>query len=157
MLDKQLQRTATRRRGDGVSACAMRVALTFVLLSLSLGCSDGPKYSAAPAVDATARQASAPNSNGSNSRLDSTQVPEDLRDLVPLAEKWGIGDDVDRGEFQSKASRSDKEALKAALAGRNKRITQWLDSFSESKPMPDEAAAFMYMQLGLDEMGLWVD
>ena len=94
----------------------------------------------------------APSSEGLGPRFDSTQVPADLRDLVPLAER-GIGDDVDRSDFQARASLAEKDALVAALTGRNERITQWLDSFSDSKPTSDEAAAFMYMQLGLEERG----
>ena len=133
----------------------MRVALPLLLLPVLAGCSEAPKESPALTGDVSNRQA--PSSEGSVPRLDSTQVPADLRDLVPLAEKWGIGDDVDRSDLQARASQTEKDALKAALTGRNKRITQWLDSFSDSKPMSDEAAAFMYMQLGLDEMGLWVE
>lgn len=133
----------------------MRVALPLLLLPVLAGCSEAPTESPALTSDTTNRQA--PSSEGSVPRLDSTQVPADLRDLVPLAEKWGIGDDVDRSDLQARASQTEKDALKAALTGRNKRITQWLDSFSDSKPMSDEAAAFMYMQLGLDEMGLWVE
>ena len=91
------------------------------------------------------------------SRLDSSKVPSDLVDLVPLAEKWGIGDDLIREDFQSKATVADKQALAKALTGRNTRITQWLDSLPKDAPMSEEAAAFMYMQLGLDEMGLWTD
>lgn len=90
-----------------------------------------------------------------SARLDAAHVPADLRDLVPLAEKWGIGDDVERGHFQKKATQAEKQALGKALKGRNKRITQWLDS--QKDPMSAEAVAFMYMQLGLDEMGLWQD
>jgi hypothetical protein len=90
-------------------------------------------------------------------RLDEKRVPDDLRDLIPIVEKWGIADDIIRGDFQSKASQAEKDALRKALTGRNSRITKWLDTFSEKLPMTPEAAAFMYMQLGLDEMGLWVD
>jgi hypothetical protein len=88
-------------------------------------------------------------------RLDAKRVPIDLRDLIPLAEKWGISDDIIRDDFQSKASQEAKSALVKALSGRNKRITQWLDSFTA--PMSAEAATFMFMQQGLDEMGLWVE
>lgn len=89
--------------------------------------------------------------------LSASKVPSDLADLVPLAEKWGIGDDIIRNDFQSKSSDADKQALAKALTGRNNRITEWLDSQPKDEAMSDEAAAFMYMQLGLDEMGLWVD
>lgn len=90
-------------------------------------------------------------------RLDATKVPDDLVDLIPFAEKWGIGDDLIRDDFQSTATKAEKQALADALRGRNARITEWLDAQPKGAPMTDEAAAFMYMQLGLDEMGLWVD
>lgn len=93
--------------------------------------------------------------NRSANYLDPAKVPSDLRDLVPYAEKWGIGDDIIRDDFQRKASDVEKQDLAKALVGRNARITQWLDSLRSNAPMSEEAAAFMYMQLGLEEMGLW--
>ena len=128
----------------------MRVAVALILLCASVACSERQGGGAAPA-------GSTSPAGQSVVRLDSSQVPADLRDLLPLAEKWGIGDDVARSHFQGTASQAERDALKSALTGRNKRITEWLDSFSDAKPMSDEATAFMYMQLGLDEMGIWVD
>jgi len=89
--------------------------------------------------------------------LDPEKVPEHLREFLPLAEKWGIGDDIIRYDFEQKASEEEKQAFKSALSGRMTEITKWLDSFEVGKPMSDEAACFMYMQLALDEMGLWPD
>jgi hypothetical protein len=84
-------------------------------------------------------------------RLDPDKVPEDLRALVPLAQEWGIGDDVDRGAKGERASPEERARLRAAVAPRSDRITTWLDSF-RGNPMSDEAAAFMYLQLVLEEM-----
>ena len=84
--------------------------------------------------------------------LDTMQVPADLRHLAPLAEEWGIGDDVDRGAKVDASSAAERDALRTALAPHHARITAWLDSFAQGTPMPDEAAAFMYMQLALEEM-----
>jgi hypothetical protein len=83
--------------------------------------------------------------------VQSDNVPEGLRHLVPLAKKWGIGDDVERGEFIERASDADRQALMDAIAPHQNEITAWLDSFGTS-PMTDEAAAFMYMQLAVEEM-----
>ena len=85
------------------------------------------------------------------SPLDADKVPADLRDLVPLAQRWGIGDDVDRSERIRQATASEKSELRAAFGPRQARITAWLDSFGQG-PMPDEAAAFMYTQLAIEEM-----
>ena len=84
-------------------------------------------------------------------QLDASKVPEDLRSLVPLAERWGIGDDVDRNAKVEKATDAERAELKNAIDPVSTRITAWLDSFP-SGAMTDEAAAFMYMQLALEEM-----
>ena len=83
--------------------------------------------------------------------LDSTKVPADLRGLVPLAQEWGIGDDVDRGAKVDGASAAEKARVRAAVAPYQDRITAWLNSFGRQL-MPDEAAAFMYLQLAIEEM-----
>lgn len=87
--------------------------------------------------------------------LDATKVPAELRSLVPLAEYWGIGDDVIRDVLQESESQAQKAALAKAVNPHNAVITAWLDSLPAGQPMSDEAAAFMYMQLGLEEMGLF--
>ena len=51
--------------------------------------------------------------------IDPANVPEDLRDLIPIAEAWGIGDDVIRGDHGESASPEQKERFKAALTGNN--------------------------------------
>jgi hypothetical protein len=90
-------------------------------------------------------------------RLDPEKVPEPLRDLLPLAAKWGIGDDIIRDDFEQRASEGEKQELKNSLSGRTAEVTQWLDSFEVGKPMPEEAACFMYMLEALEEMRLWPD
>ena len=84
-------------------------------------------------------------------RLDSAKVPADLRDLVPLAQSWGIGDDVARSERIQKATAGERSELRTAFGPRQARVTAWLDSFGQGA-MPDEAAAFMYTQLAVEEM-----
>jgi hypothetical protein len=85
------------------------------------------------------------------SPLDSNKVPADLRDLVPFAQRWGIGDDVARSERVQKATAAERSELRAAFGPRQARITAWLDSFGQ-EAMPEEAAAFMYAQLAIEEM-----
>ncbi|WP_314403983.1 hypothetical protein [Stenotrophomonas rhizophila] len=87
--------------------------------------------------------------------LDPANVPAHLRGLVPLAEYWGIGDDVLREMMQEGESPAKKKAMADAVTPHNAAITAWLDGLRTGEPMSDEAAAFMYMQLGLDEMGLF--
>jgi hypothetical protein len=87
----------------------------------------------------------------STHKLQPEKVPEHLRHLVPLAEQWGIGDDVERAESIERASPADRQALIQALAPHQSQITAWLDAFG-TDVMSDEAAAFMYMQLAVEEM-----
>ena len=90
-------------------------------------------------------------SDGRAQRLDQEQVPADLRHLVPMAERWGIGDDVDRVAKGDRSTDAERKELETALEPHHARITAWLNSFGQGH-MPDEAAAFMYMQLALEEM-----
>jgi hypothetical protein len=112
-----------------------------LLAGLLLACGSGDP--SAPEPDAS--------TTSSTYSLDSSQVPESLRHLVPFAEQWGIGDDVERMQFIERSSPSEREALASVLESHHQEITRWLDSFG-SAPMSDEAAAFMYMQLALEEM-----
>lgn len=83
--------------------------------------------------------------------LEPARVPDELRHLVPLAAEWGIGDDIERMERVETATAAEREALAAAVSPYQSRITAWLDSFGTDE-MSDEAAAFMYLQLALEEM-----
>jgi hypothetical protein len=88
-------------------------------------------------------------------RLDAEQVPSRLRPLVPLAEKWGIGDDIIRNDYIAKTSDAEKRELHDAFYGPFEEITQWLDSFGKES-MTEEGEAFMYAQMALDEMGYYI-
>ena len=88
-------------------------------------------------------------------RLDPVQIPTDLRHLVPLAEKWGIGDDIIRNDLIDKSSSAEKRELHDSLYVPFERITEWLTSFA-GRPLSAEAEAFMYMQTALDEMGYYI-
>ena len=39
---------------------------------------------------------------------DLAAVPEHLRDLVPLAVKWGMGDDAARADFEAQATQAER-------------------------------------------------
>jgi hypothetical protein len=87
--------------------------------------------------------------------LDPANVPLDLRPLLPIARHWGIGCDAIRGVVVDSAGEAEKVAFAHAVNPHNARITAWLDSMTEGYPMSDEAAAFMYMQVALTDMGLY--
>jgi hypothetical protein len=88
-------------------------------------------------------------------QLDPALVPPDLRHLIPLAEKWGIGDDIIRNDLIDKSSSVEKRELHDALYEPFERITEWLNSFARS-PLSEEAAAFMHLQSALAEMGFYI-
>ena len=88
-------------------------------------------------------------------RLDPVQVPTDLRHLVPLAEKWGIGDDIIRNDLINRSSSAEKRELHDSLYAPFERIADWLTSFA-GRPLSAEGEAFMYMQTALDEMGYYI-
>lgn len=118
-----------------------RFVLDILALLALLGC--------AATSDDTAQQGS--GAPAASQTLNVNNVPEDLRHLVPFAERWGIGDDVDRNAAVDRATAAERAELERAIAPADARITAWLDSFRQ-QPMTDEAAAFMYMQLALEEM-----
>ena len=88
-------------------------------------------------------------------QLDPKLVPPDLRHLIPLAQKWGIGDDIIRNDLIDKSGEAEKRELHDALAEPSTRITEWLNSFDGT--LSDEAEAFMYMEIALDEMGFYLE
>jgi tetratricopeptide (TPR) repeat protein len=88
-------------------------------------------------------------------KIDRKKVPRNFHDLIPLARKWGVGDDGSRGYFTDHASAKDKAALKKALPlKRRGEIQDWLDSLGPRGITGDEAGAFMYLLEALDEMGI---
>ena len=60
-------------------------------------------------------------------------------------------DDVERNAKVESSTSAEREELRAAITPVHTRITAWLDSFGQGA-MTNEAAAFMYMQLALEEL-----
>lgn len=83
-------------------------------------------------------------------------VPDEFKDLLPLARKWGVGDDAIRGDVTEAATEAEKQELVSTLTGKLGAIDRWIDSFPEGM-MSDEAAAFMYMGEAIDELGLDIE
>jgi hypothetical protein len=88
-------------------------------------------------------------------------VPESLRHLLPLARIWCIGDDVERGEFMSAASREEKARLVMTVSPHFEALTEWSAIENARVPVPDEvilldglalAAAEARMELDRDTM-----
>ncbi|MET0043224.1 MAG: hypothetical protein ABW100_06855 [Candidatus Thiodiazotropha sp. 6PLUC3] len=83
-------------------------------------------------------------------------VPTEFQALLPLAIKWGIGDDEIRGEVTEAATEIEKLELASSLSGKLGAIDKWIDSFPEDL-MSDEAAAFMFMIEAVEELGLDIE
>ena len=84
-------------------------------------------------------------------RLDSRQVPEALRSLIPLAEKWGISDDILRGDFIAAATAAEMEELKNAVQQHIDAIEEWLARpAAEMPPFSPEYLAFTNMLMASD-------
>ncbi|MGA8213579.1 MAG: hypothetical protein WB799_08280 [Candidatus Sulfotelmatobacter sp.] len=89
--------------------------------------------------------------------IDINEVPEHLRDLVPFAYKWGIGDDIARSDFEESSSDEEKEELRRALSGRTEQVSEWLDSFAENSVHPGAFSNFCYVLEAVAEMTIWPD
>jgi hypothetical protein len=89
--------------------------------------------------------------------IDAAQVPEHLRDLIPMAQKWGIGDDIIRSDCEDKSTEKERTEFQKVLRGRTEEVESWLDSAPPGEFPNDQAVPFMYMLLALDEMGIWPD
>jgi hypothetical protein len=84
-------------------------------------------------------------------RLDPNRVPTELRDLIPLAEKWGISDDIIRSDVLEKASDDERRDLVEALKPRYSQINDWLATLSEQDQITEPMAAFMYLAEAAEE------
>lgn len=71
--------------------------------------------------------------------LDPTKVPAPLRHLLPVAEKWGIGDDFDREAAVDAASREELETLVHCIdAVSDDELFGWLAGPESYNPMPSQ-------------------
>lgn len=87
--------------------------------------------------------------------IDPKRVPALFHDLIPLAKKWGVGDDPSRGYFTDRATAKDKTALQRALPLRRRgEIQDWLDALGPQGITSQEAGAFMYLLEAVEELGL---
>jgi hypothetical protein len=117
------------------------VAVAFLVMIPMVGCSGTSDESAARRALVSDR-----------GPLDTLEIPAELRPLAPLAAEWGIGDDVRRDEKVRDSRPEERAALRQAVLPHDAPITAWLDSFGEGSEMSNEAAAYMYMRLAIEEM-----
>lgn len=77
-----------------------------------------------------------------NVKIDTNNIPENLRDLLPLAKEWAIGDDVERSYFISQKSKKEKEEFIKKILSSIDEIEQWCTKQREKTPVPDEVVLF---------------
>ena len=78
--------------------------------------------------------------------LVATEVPEDLRDLIPIVERWAISCDVTRGDYFARQSDSDIAKFYESVLPMVDRINSWLDGMPKDVvEWPDAAVHFMDM------------
>jgi tetratricopeptide (TPR) repeat protein len=83
--------------------------------------------------------------------FDTSRVPASIRALAPAASRYGVGDDVCRPLLMKKIPRKDRAKLIEQVDKLAARIDDWLRAFPEAQ-MSHEAAAFMYLMEGVEEM-----
>jgi len=83
--------------------------------------------------------------------FDAARVPEALRPLADWAVRYGIGDDGCRPYLMKRLTKKQKAALIRAMDEKSELVQRWLDSFAPGS-MSSEAAAFMYLAEGVEEI-----
>ena len=84
-------------------------------------------------------------------KLDPKRVPERLRKLIPLAEKFGISDDLIREDFFTKTPKSELTKLKRRLAQHDDLLDEWLAGPEADGPeFSEEYVAFSAMRMSVD-------
>lgn len=76
-------------------------------------------------------------------KVPAESLPEELRALAPLAEKWGISDDVIRINCIKAASPEEREELLSAVEQHRSELTAWLENTDVTQSEAWTAVAFM--------------
>jgi hypothetical protein len=89
-------------------------------------------------------------------KLNQENVPKPLRPLLPIAERWGIGDDFDREAAVAKASRSELESLVRCIDGiSDDDLFGWLSGAQAMNPSPSaEYVAITCLVMAIDSAKL---
>jgi hypothetical protein len=83
--------------------------------------------------------------------LDPSRVPVSLRPLIPLAEHWGIPDDVIRDDVFRRATAAELQHLTKTLRQHAAALDAWLAGPESSAASPSaEYIAFSAMRMGVD-------
>lgn len=84
--------------------------------------------------------------------FDASRVPASIRALASAASHYGIGDDPCRYLLMKRIPKKERDQLIRRADRLAKKVDEWLDSFGGGDKMSDEAAAFMYLMNGVEEI-----
>lgn len=83
--------------------------------------------------------------------LNPANVPEPLRVLIPLAQRWGIGDDLKREDLIAMAAPEELAALTIAINQYEDELDDWLAGPEADSSAPsEEYIAFSAMRMAAD-------
>jgi hypothetical protein len=89
--------------------------------------------------------------NRSSIRLDPRHVPEGLRHLIPMAERFGVSDDLIRQDVVARTSSSDLHQLQLAVLACDDELDAWLAGPEAELECPtDEYIAFTCLRMAVD-------
>ena len=87
-----------------------------------------------------------------SSELNEDEVPSELRELIPLAKKWGIGDAEARENMIRNSSLPELVDLEQKVGPRMQQIADWTDGYSESQLKNSAIAGyFIFLQVAYEE------
>lgn len=86
-----------------------------------------------------------------SARLDPSKIPVALRGLIPLAEQFGMCDDLDRERLITLTPEKQRHELKTAIAGLEEDLDDWLAGPESAGPeYTNEYIAFSAMRMAAD-------
>ena len=92
-----------------------------------------------------------PDEHAPGIRLDPENVPQQLRHLIPVAEKWGISDDMLRVDAVRRADSAEIDHLKRIVQEHDDLLDQWLAGAEAQLQSPSqEYLAFTHMRMAAD-------
>ncbi len=77
--------------------------------------------------------------------ISKSRVPVQLQDLIPLALKWGAGDQALRDKMEQSITTDEWRELRDSLHGRTAVIEEWLDTAQRSGNWSAERCAFRFL------------
>jgi hypothetical protein len=83
--------------------------------------------------------------------LNPNAVPQELRHLIPLAERFGESDDLIRADIMAKAPREELAAVRHAVAAQDEDFDAWLAGPEADGPhLSPEYIAFTCLRMACD-------